>query len=177
MMHIPTAFHLNDSYVAPRLDISNDLEVRDNFGTDLVAACLHHPLFEPLIGASLTVFSIRPGWWIKSLEPQHIPVVVYPQKDTSSLKVGKCDQLLRQLAQIGRRIVLALDAGVFHVRDQLTKFCLCHRTTSKAVFATPPFECVLTPFEQLFHEFPNGSSIDGSHVFRGDLRATRIRLA
>ena len=126
MMHIPTALHLNDGYITSRFDISNNLEVRDDLGTNLVAARLHYPFFQPLIRASLAASGIRLVRRIKPLEPQHIPAVIHPQEDTSTLKVGKCDHLLRQLAQVGCRIVLALDAGVFDVRDQLEELCLCH---------------------------------------------------
>ena len=177
MVHIPTALHLDDSYIASRLDISNDLEVRDDLGTNLVAARLHHPFLQPLIRAPLAVSGIRLDRRITPLEPEHVPVVVHPQEDTSTLKIGKCDQLLRQLAQVGCRIVLALDAGVLDVRDQFAKLCLRHYSTSEAVLAAPAFECVFAPLEQLFHQLSNGSSVDSTHVLRRDLRAARIRLA
>ena len=177
MVHAPSGLHLNDGYIASRLDITNDLEVRNYLGTNLVAARLHHPFFQPPVRASFVAFGIRLHWRITSREPQHVPVVVHPQENASTLKVGKCDQLLRQLARVDRPIGLALDAGVLIVRDQLEKLCLCHRFTSKTVLATPTFECVLSPFEQLFHQFSNGSSVDCTHMFRRDLRAPRIRLA
>ncbi len=45
-MYRPAMFDLDDGDVLARLDVTDDLEVRDDLQTDFVPAGGHHPLFE-----------------------------------------------------------------------------------------------------------------------------------
>ena len=98
-LNIISASHADDRYVLSRLNLTNNLEERNDARSDLVPAGGHHPLFK--VWPSDSIYG---------------SVIIHAKQHHAAAEVRECDQFLGE-GMVFQNVALEFNAGAFPVGD------------------------------------------------------------